>query len=160
MLQERIGLSMAAIQLLKTWFLLFLTIKMVAGEPMFDALTNPFVIEKKTVNELTAKYGITVQQLLHELVPFAKRFARPPISLYHVGIAGLGKSGTIYLGVNLEFLGLPLSQAVHGEQFLVANARNHGEKELVMIALSAAPCGHCRQFLYEMGRGHPFDPDP
>ena len=114
---------MVATLLFKTWFLIFLSVKMVAGEPMFDALTNPFVIEKETVDELTAKYGITVQQLLHELVPFAKRFARPPISRYHVGISGLGKSGAIYLGVNLEFPGLPLSQSVHGEQFLVANAR-------------------------------------
>jgi cytidine deaminase len=31
------------------------------------------------------------------------------------------------------------------------NARLHGEEEIVAIALPAAPCGHCRQFMHETG---------
>lgn len=130
---------------------LFLAVSTVLfGGSSVDA-TNPFFIEKERVDEIISMRGIEVHQLLRELVPVAKSFARPPISNYQVGVAALGKSGNIYLGVNLEFLGCSLHEAVHGEQFLVANARSHGEKELVAIALSAAPCGHCRQFLYEMG---------
>ena len=63
---------------------------------------------------------------------------------------GLGASGRLYVGVNLEFPCLPLHNSVHAEQFLVVNALQHGELELVKLAVSAAPCGHCRQFLSEL----------
>ena len=63
---------------------------------------------------------------------------------------GLGASGRLYVGVNLEFPCLPLHNSVHAEQFLVVNALQHGERELVKLAVSAAPCGHCRQFLSEL----------
>lgn len=114
-------------------------------------LPNPFVISSEKVSELTAILGIGTEELLKQLIPIAQSFARSPVSNYKVGIAALGKSGKIFLGVNLEFPGLPLNETVHGEQFLITNARSHGEKELVVIALSAAPCGHCRQFMNEMG---------
>lgn len=112
---------------------------------------NSFVITAEKVDEILRASGIEAEELLQRLIPIAKSFARPPISNYHVGVAALGKSGQIYLGVNLEFPGLPLNSCIHAEQFLVVNARNHGETEFAAIALSAAPCGHCRQFLNEMG---------
>ncbi len=62
----------------------------------------------------------------------------------------LGASGRIFFGVNLEFARLPLYNSVHAEQFLVANALHHGERELRKLAVSAAPCGHCRQFFSEL----------
>ncbi len=40
---------------------------------------------------------------------------------------------------------------MHAEQFAVTNAGNHGERELTQIAVTAPPCGHCRQFLRETG---------
>ena len=54
------------------------------------------------------------------------------------------------MGVNLEFPGLPLQHSVHAEQFLIANAACHGERGLLRIAVNAAPCGHCRQFIAEL----------
>ncbi len=63
---------------------------------------------------------------------------------------GLGESGHLYIGVNLEFPGLPLQHSVHAEQFLIANAAWHGERGLRRIAVNAAPCGHCRQFIAEL----------
>jgi hypothetical protein len=39
---------------------------------------------------------------------------------------------------------------VHAEQFLVANMMQHGEQRLETLAISAAPCGHCRQFFSEL----------
>ena len=63
---------------------------------------------------------------------------------------GLGKSGRLYVGVNLEFPRLPLQHSVHAEQFLIANAAWHGERGLKRIAVNAAPCGHCRQFIAEL----------
>lgn len=113
---------------------------------------NPFVIPAEEVEEILQNTGLSLEELLVQLIPIAKTYARPPISGFRVGEAAIGGSGTIYLGVNLEFMHLPLNAAVHGEQFLIANARNHGETEIVMMALPAAPCGHCRQFLNELGQ--------
>lgn len=112
---------------------------------------HPFVIEKNQVNALTKELGLTNHQLLQKLIPSAKEYASPSISNFRVSIAGLGESGKIYLGVNLEFLGFPLHQTVHGEQFLISLAREQHEKKLVAIALSAEPCGFCRQFIQELG---------
>jgi cytidine deaminase len=39
---------------------------------------------------------------------------------------------------------------VHGEQFLMANLLLHKERSLHSLAISAAPCGHCRQFYSEL----------
>ncbi len=115
--------------------------------------SNPFVIPAEKVEEIRKACGLELEELFIHLVPLAKSFARSPISGYQVGEAALGKSGNIYLGVNLEFLHLPLNAAVHGEQFLITSARHHGETEIVAIALPAAPCGHCRQFLSELHGG-------
>lgn len=79
----------------------------------------------------------------------AKAYADPVVSRYQVGTAALGISGNVYLGTNLEFRGQNLSCTVHGEQAAVLNAWMHGETALRAIAVMGAPCGHCRQFLYE-----------
>ena len=50
---------------------------------------------------------------------------------------GLGASGALYVGVNLEFAALPLYNSVHAEQFLVVNALHHGERDIRRIAVSA-----------------------
>jgi len=128
-----------------------LSAKQIENKIIQEIIGTHFVIDAAKVEELTKCLGISHEDLLRAIVPVTKPFARPPISGYHVGVAGLGKSGNIYLGVNLEFTISTLSATVHGEQFLVANARNHGEAELEAIAISAAPCGHCRQFLNELG---------
>lgn len=39
---------------------------------------------------------------------------------------------------------------MHAEQFLLANLLLHKEQELKILAISAAPCGHCRQFFSEL----------
>lgn len=114
---------------------------------------NPFVISAEKASELQKALGLDRASLLQALVPVAREYARPPISNYQVGAAGLGKSGQIYLGVNLEFGGNALNQTVHGEQFTVANALRSGEEGLEMLAVSAAPCGHCRQWLNEVTGG-------
>ncbi len=94
--------------------------------------------------------GTPVEQLLLELIPFAQKFAIPPISNFFVGAVALGTSGSIYFGANYEFTGEALSFCVHGEQAVTAHAMSFGETGLEMLAVSAAPCGYCRQFLYEL----------
>lgn len=103
-----------------------------------------FVIGAAKAAKLRHASKLGVEQFLATLVKPTADLARPPISNFHVGAVGLGVSGRIFLGVNLEFPKLPLNHSVHAEQFLVANALQHNEKKLVFIAVSAAPCGHCR----------------
>ena len=79
-----------------------------------------------------------------------RKLARVPISVFHVGAVGLGASGRVYVGVSVEFHGVPLCHSVNAEQFLVANAAAAGESALRAVAVSHMPCGHCRQFLQEI----------
>ncbi|XP_039117376.1 cytidine deaminase 1-like [Dioscorea cayenensis subsp. rotundata] len=110
-----------------------------------------FVIDVEEAENMMKAQGLSsVMDLLPVLVPAAKRLARAPISGHLVGAVGLGESGRIYFGANLEFPGLPLHHSVHAEQFLITNAAAHRERAIRCIAVSSAPCGHCRQFFQEI----------
>ena len=85
-----------------------------------------------------------------DMIAEAKRFAIPPISNFFVGAVARGLSGKLYLGANFEFTGQALSFCVHAEQAAVAQAMSGGETGIDTIAVSAAPCGYCRQFLWEL----------
>ncbi|KAH9326898.1 hypothetical protein KI387_007076, partial [Taxus chinensis] len=111
---------------------------------------SPFVIEADEVDRLCNESGLSKTRYLATLVKPTQDLARVPISKFHVGAVGLGDSGRIFMGVNLEFECLPLNHSIHAEQCLVANAAQHGECQIRFIAVSAAPCGHCRQFLQEL----------
>ncbi len=95
---------------------------------------------------LVQESGISMLALL----PLASCFARPEISRFRVGAVLRGSSGRIYLGSNLEFAGQSLAATVHAEQSAAANAYMQGEVRIEEIAVSAHPCGLCRQFLWEM----------
>lgn len=84
------------------------------------------------------------------LLPLARTFSRPPISNYHVGAVTEAASGSLYLGFNIEFPGHALGFAVHGEQSALSSAYMHDEAGVSAIAVTAAPCGHCRQFMNEL----------
>lgn len=107
------------------------------------------VIPAGEVQALADAEGKDVDAVAVGMIAFAKTFSRPPISGFRVGAVARGTSGALYLGANLEFAGHPLGFAVHAEQSALANAYMHGEQGLVAVATSSAPCGHCRQFLYE-----------
>jgi Cytidine deaminase len=93
-------------------------------------------------------------ELLNALVPFAKTFARPVISGFSAGAVVLGASGAVYLGANLEVAHGTLADTIHAEQSATMNAWINGEPSLLSVALSAPPCGHCRQFLIETVDGN------
>jgi cytidine deaminase len=94
--------------------------------------------------------GKQVEALMVDLLPVAQLYAQPPISSYRVGAVARGASGSLYWGANLEVPHQPLGHCVHAEQAAVANAFLHDEAGLVALAINAAPCGHCRQFLNEL----------
>jgi cytidine deaminase len=95
--------------------------------------------------------GQKIEQLMDALLPWAVAFADAPISKFLVGAIALGGSGALYAGANIEFAGMPLNASVHAEQAAVMNAWSHGERAVAAIAATATPCGHCRQFLMELG---------
>jgi cytidine deaminase len=83
--------------------------------------------------------------------------AHAPHTNFFVGTVALGSSGSIYFGANYEFPGQALSFTVHGEQAATAHAISCGESGMQMLAVSAAPCGYCRQFLYELTSDSPAE---
>lgn len=89
----------------------------------------------------------------YQLVELARAFSVSPISGFEVGALAIGKSGNGYLGANMEFIGVPLHASLHAEQSAVINAWMHGESSLESLYVSEAPCGHCRQFLFELHDG-------
>lgn len=109
-----------------------------------------FHVPASEAKALMNRLGCSRKDLLKSMLNSSSKFARAPISSFDVGAVGITPAGAVYVGVNLEFLRMPLNNSVHAEQFLIANLRHHGEPEVDMIAVNAAPCGHCRQFLSEL----------
>jgi cytidine deaminase len=120
-------------------------IKRRMSEEEFDG-----VISAADAAYLAEQLDITVSELALELLPFAQLYAVAPISSFKVGAVALGLTGALYYGANLEIPGQALSFTVHAEQSATSNAWLHGETGLTSLAVTAAPCGYCRQFLYEL----------
>ena len=93
---------------------------------------------------------LKIEELMIELLPVAGAWAVAPISEFHVGAVVRSVDSELYFGANFEISGLPLNQTIHAEQAAIMNAWHQGAKKILSIAVSAAPCGHCRQFLYEL----------
>jgi cytidine deaminase len=114
------------------------------------------VVLGNQVSHLLSEFNIPdVETLMLALLPAAEAFARAPISNFRVGAIAKGMptgSGApnLYFGANHEFTGKTLSSTVHAEQAAVVNAWLNGETGIQAVAVSAAPCGHCRQFLHEL----------
>lgn len=100
--------------------------------------------------KLGALLGKTPHEVALTLIGLAQAYATPPISHFKVGAVAIGASGAMYFGSNMEFPGQALSFSIHAEQSATMNAWMHGEKGLQALAISAAPCGYCRQFLHEL----------
>jgi cytidine deaminase len=115
--------------------------------------TNPAVrgvVSDADAQRLARELGVGVPQLMSMLLPFAAKLAKPPVSNFYVGAVSRGLSGNLYYGCNVEFAGEALSFTVHAEQSSVTNAWMEGEEGIDAIAVTAAPCGYCRQFLNEL----------
>lgn len=115
------------------------------SEPEFDGRIS--AAEAKALCDRERK---SVDELMIALLDLAKTYARPPISKYYVGTVARGISGDLYFGANVEFPGHSLGFSVHGEQAALSNTYMHADQGLSAIAVTAAPCGHCRQFMHEL----------
>jgi len=118
--------------------------------PVIDIHPPDGVIAAADAERLAGELGLGFAGLMTALLSHAAEFARPPISEFKVGAIARGASGNLYYGANVEFAGEALSFTVHAEQSAVTNAWMHGETGIDTIAVTAAPCGYCRQFLNEL----------
>ena len=89
--------------------------------------TNHFVVAADAMAALLRARGADAIDLLHEFVGTTQKYAIPPTSRFYVGAAALGASGAVFLGVNVEFPGLPLNASVHAEQFALVTALRANE---------------------------------
>ena len=94
---------------------------------------------------------------LVELAWKAREQSYSPYSGFAVGAALECRDGTVYLGCNVE--GASYGNAICAERTALVKAISEGKRDFTRIAVAAvspdytAPCGICRQMLYE------FSPD-
>jgi cytidine deaminase len=90
------------------------------------------------------------RELFEQAAAIAER-AYAPYSQFHVGAAVRARDGRIFSGVNVENAAYPLG--VCAEKTALGRAVSEGCKpgDLEAIAVTASPCGGCRQWLVELG---------
>ena len=91
---------------------------------------------------------MTDRELYERAVEVSRR-AYAPYSRYRVGAAVRARDGRIFEGVNVENASYPLG--ICAERAALAGAVVAGctPGDLEEIAITASPCGGCRQWLYE-----------
>jgi cytidine deaminase len=93
---------------------------------------------------------VTDVELL-ELADAAATRAYAPYSHFHVGCAVLTRDGRVVEGVNVENAAYPLGVCAERTAFSRAVAEGYRPGDFVVCAITASPCGGCRQWLAEMG---------
>lgn len=101
--------------------------------------------------------AVTVDRLV-ETARRVRAHAYAPYSKYNVGAAILADDGRVFAGCNVENSSFPLS--VCAERNAVAAAVAAGVRPVAVAVVtdgrpSAAPCGACRQVLFEFAPDMP-----
>jgi cytidine deaminase len=79
----------------------------------------------------------------------AARRAYAPYSRFHVGAAVRARDGRVFAGVNVENASYPLGICAERSAVARAVGEGLGPGDLEAIAITASPCGGCRQWLLE-----------
>lgn len=124
-----------------------------ALQPIVSAADFQAFLTPSQIEEIKAATGLDDRELAFALLPLAAACAVAPLSNFNVGALARGKSGHLYFGANMEFVGATLQQTVHAEQSAVTHAWLRGEQALEAITVNYTPCGHCRQFMNELNSG-------
>jgi cytidine deaminase len=93
--------------------------------------------------------GISDDELLGRADAAAGR-AYAPYSRFQVGCAVLTRGGDVVEGVNVENASYPLGVCAERTALARAVAEGHRPGDFIAVAISASPCGGCRQWLLEM----------
>ena len=93
---------------------------------------------------------VTDEELLARADAIAER-AYAPYSNFTVGCAVLCRDGTVIEGVNVENGAYPLGVCAERTAFSRAIVEGHRPGDFVVAAVTASPCGGCRQWFAEMG---------
>jgi cytidine deaminase len=89
------------------------------------------------------------RELYERAVAIAKR-AYAPYSNFHVGAAVRARDGRIFEGVNVENAAYPLGVCAEKSALTAAVTEGYKPGDLEAIAITASPCGGCRQWLVEL----------
>jgi cytidine deaminase len=90
------------------------------------------------------------RELLERADAVAKR-AYAPYSEFFVGAAVRARDGRVFEGVNVENAAYPLG--ICAEKAALAKAVSEGVRpgDVEALAVTASPCGGCRQWFHEFG---------
>ena len=88
--------------------------------------------------------------LFEQAVAAAER-AYAPYSRFPVGAALRATDGRVVEGVNVENAAYPLGMCAERTAIARAVAEGYRPGELEALAVTASPCGGCRQWLVEFG---------
>ena len=77
--------------------------------------------------------------------------AYAPYSNFLVGCAVLARDGRVIEGVNVENAAYPLGVCAERTALSRAVAEGYRPGDFEVVAMTASPCGGCRQWLHEMG---------
>jgi cytidine deaminase len=86
---------------------------------------------------------------LYELAVAVAERAYAPYSNYFVGAAVRTRDGRVFEGVNVENAAYPLGVCAERTAFARAVAEGYRPGDFVAAAITASPCGGCRQWLHE-----------
>ncbi|HLY85489.1 MAG TPA: cytidine deaminase [Gaiellaceae bacterium] len=91
---------------------------------------------------------MTSEELLARADEVARN-AYAPYSEYRVGAALLTRDGRVFAGANVENAAYPLG--ICAERSAIGKAASEGVRpgDVEAIAITASPCGGCRQWLHE-----------
>jgi cytidine deaminase len=92
---------------------------------------------------------MTDEELLARADEIALR-AYAPYSGFNVGCAVLTRNGAVVEGVNVENAAYPLGICAEPATFGRAIGEGYRPGDFTVAAITASPCGGCRQWLVEM----------
>jgi len=101
---------------------------------------------------------VSGRDLYERALAVAQR-AYAPYSKYSVGAAVRTNDGNVFEGVNVENAAYPLGVCAEKSALVRAVAEGYGPGQIEAIAITASPCGGCRQWLHEFGIAEVTFPD-
>ena len=88
------------------------------------------------------------RELYERAVAISSR-AYAPYSKYLVGAAVRTHDGNVFAGVNVENAAYPLGVCAEKSALTTAVTEGYRPGDVEVLAVTASPCGGCRQWLYE-----------